>query len=71
MEMKNGSSDGSAFASWSKGLGFESRWILWDALLSERCIVAFTRSINSDKIYKKIYDFHSMLLQALKCFGTD
>ena len=27
---KHGGSDGSAFASRSKGRGFESRWILWD-----------------------------------------
>ena len=27
---RQSSSDGSAFAPWSKGHGFESRWILWD-----------------------------------------
>ena len=32
---KHGSSDGSAFASRSKGHGFESRMILLDTLLSE------------------------------------
>ena len=29
-ESKHGSPDGSMFASWSKGCGFESCWILWE-----------------------------------------
>ena len=44
-ELKHSSSDGSAFASRSKGRGFKFRWILWDALLSERRIVTINTPI--------------------------
>ena len=44
-ELKHSSSDGSAFASQTKGRGFKFRWILWDALLSERRIVTINTPI--------------------------